>query len=128
MKRETLPPAATTAEARWVEGELVRSLMRTQRNTQWIGLVLVAIIVGVLWADAPMAWLLAWLLAGLAAAAWRSWILRRYEQKVVHEGTDEHLAFFHRYRLAWPLTALVWGMTTVLYFDRSTLADQYICW
>jgi len=28
----------------------------------------------------------------------------------------------------WPASALVWGLTTVLYFDRSSLADQFICW
>jgi signal transduction histidine kinase len=128
MRSEILPPPTALAEAQWVEGELVRSLMRTQRNTQWIGLVLVGIIVGVLWADAPGGFLAAWLLLGLAAAAWRWWILRRYERQVLHQGTDEHLAFFRRHRLVWPLSAWVWGLTTVLYFDRTSLADQYICW
>ena len=128
MKSEILPPPMASAEAQWVEGELVRSLMRTQRNTQWIGLMLVAIILGVLWGDAPTGFVLSWLLLGLAAAAWRWWILRRYERQVLHQGTDEHLAFFRRHRLVWPLSALVWGLTTVLYFDRTSLADQYICW
>jgi signal transduction histidine kinase len=128
MKSEPLPLPSTSAEAHWVEGELVRSLMRTQRNTQWLGVALVAIIMGVLWSDVPPAFIVGWLLLGVATAGWRFWILRRYEREVLNQGTDEHLAFFRRNRLVWPLSALAWGLTTVLYFDRTSLADQYICW
>ncbi len=128
MKPEILPAPTPSAEAHWVEGELVRSLLRTQRNTQWVGLLLIAMIAGVLWSDASPALLAAWVAIGVAAAAWRYRILQRYEREVVHQGSDEHLAFFRRHQLAWPLSAFVWGLTTVLYFDRSSLADQFICW
>ncbi|HVE54614.1 MAG TPA: hypothetical protein VNB23_14635, partial [Ramlibacter sp.] len=128
MKPESLVPPPPSGEAQWVEGELVRSLMRTQRNTQWVGMMLVAIILGVLWADAPLGLTLLWLLLGLGAAAWRWWVLRRYERDVLHRGSDQHLAFYRRHRLVWPLSASVWGLTTLLFFDRSSLADQYICW
>ena len=128
MKSETLPAPTLSAEAHWVEGELVRSLMRAQRQAQWLTLVLMAVIVGVLWSDVAPAWLAGWTVLGLGVAGWRWWILRRYQREVVHVGTNEHLAFFRRYRLVWPASALVWGLTTVLYFDRSSLADQFICW
>jgi signal transduction histidine kinase len=39
-----------------------------------------------------------------------------------------HLAVFHRYRILWPISAFVWGVSTLLFFDRSSLADQFICW
>lgn len=128
MKSETLPAATPTAEAQWVEGELVRSLMRTQRNSQWVALLLVAVVVGVLWSDVAASRLAAWVLLGGAVACWRYWVLRRYDRAVVHQGTDEHLAFFRRYRLVWPASAFAWGLMTLLYFDRSSLADQFICW
>ena len=128
MKPETLPAPTMSAEAHWVEGELVRSLLRTQRNTQWVGLLVMGMVVGVLWSDAPPALLAVWVLLGIAVAACRYVILRRYERDVLHQGTDEHLAFFRRYRGVWPVTALVWGLATLLYFDRSSLADQFICW
>jgi signal transduction histidine kinase len=128
MKSETLPAPAPSAEAHWVEGELVRSLMRTQRQAQGLSLVLMAVVVGVLWADVPASWMAAWVLLGLALAGWRWWILRRYGRTVVNEGTEEHLGFYRRYRLFWPVSGLVWGLTTLLYFDRSSLADQFICW
>jgi signal transduction histidine kinase len=128
MKSESLPAPTRSAEAQWVEGELVRSLMVTQRHSQWVGLSLVAIIVGVLWGDVSPRLMAVWLLLALATAAWRLWILRRYEGQVRHQGSEEHLAFFRRHRLVWPLSALVWGLTTILYFDRSSLADQFVCW
>ncbi|HEX7890533.1 MAG TPA: HAMP domain-containing sensor histidine kinase [Ramlibacter sp.] len=128
MKTESLPPPTPSAEGHWVEGELVRSLMRTQRNTQWVGLALVAIIVGVLWDDTSPLLISVWLLLMLAMTAWRLGILRLYEREVMQEGTDEHLAFFRRHRLVWPLSALAWGLATMLYFDRTSLADQFVCW
>jgi signal transduction histidine kinase len=128
MKSETLPPPPSSAEAHWVDGELVRSLMRTQRSTQWVGLLLLPLIVGVLWGDVAPGLMVTWVVLGLAVAGWRLWIIRRYEADIEHRGTDEHLAFFRRHRLVWPLSAVAWGLTTVLYFDRSSLADQFICW
>lgn len=128
MKSEQLPAPSPSAESQWVEGELVRSLMRTQRHSQWVGFLLVAIIVGVLWDNAPPALLALWLALLFAAAAWRQALLHRYEHHVQHQGTDEHLAFFRRHRLLWPFSALAWGLTTMLYFDRASLADQFVCW
>ncbi|MCE3269807.1 MAG: putative histidine kinase, classic [Ramlibacter sp.] len=128
MQPEPVPPPTPSDEAQWVEGALVRSLMRTQRNSQWVSLLLMAVLLGVLWGDAPTAVTSAWAALGLFAVAARAWVLRRYDRDVVQRGTGELLAFFRRWRLVWPLSALFWGLTTILYFDRSSLADQFICW
>jgi signal transduction histidine kinase len=128
MKPDLPAAIATPAEAQWVEGELVRSLMRTQRNTQFIGLLLIPVFVGVLWADANLGLLCAWAALATAAAVMRFWVIRQYETGVMHRGAGEHLAFFERWRFVFPLSAFVWGATTLLYFDRSSLADQFICW
>jgi signal transduction histidine kinase len=128
MKPDIPPAVATPAEAQWVEGELVRSLMRTARSTQWVGLLLIPVLVGVLWDDAGFTSLLVWSACALAAASARFHIFAIYGREVMGGGPGEHLAFFDRYRLLWPVSALVWGISTVLYFDRSPLADQFICW
>jgi len=128
MKSETLPAPELSAEAQWVEGELVRSLMRTQRQAQWLSLLPMAVIVGVLWGDVSRALTALWVVLGLALAAWRWWVLRHYEREVLDQGADEHLAFYRRHRAVWPASAMVWGLATLLYFDRSSLADQFICW
>jgi signal transduction histidine kinase len=128
MKPDIAAAIATPAEARWVEAELVRSLMRTARNTQFVGLLLIPIFIGVLWNSASLGALLLWSLAAVAVAGTRFWVIRKYVREVLTTGAAEHLAFFGRYRLLWPLSALVWGLSTLLYFDRSSLADQFICW
>ncbi|MDB5750665.1 MAG: putative histidine kinase, classic [Ramlibacter sp.] len=128
MKPQAALAAASPAQAQWVEGELVRNLMRTQRDTQSIGLLLIPLVVAVLWGDASSRWLLAWAAFALAMAGCRFWLLRRYERQVKGRGSAEHLAFFRRHRLVWPLSALVWGLTTALHFGRATLPDQFICW
>ena len=118
----------TAAETEWVEGELVRSLMRTQRNAQWIGLLLLPIFVTVLWGEASPVLLTAWVAFFFAMAAARRWVILRYEHEVIDHGGQEQLAFFLRNRFVWPLSAFVWGLTVFLYFDRTSLADQFICW
>lgn len=128
MKPDTSPVIATHAEAQWVEARLVRSLLRIAGNSQFLGLLLTALILGLLWDDAPAAALAAWTGAALAMSALRLWVLRRYADRVANEGAAEHLAFFSRWRIVWPLSALVWGLATALFFDRAPLADQFICW
>jgi signal transduction histidine kinase len=128
MKPDLPAAIATPAEALWVEGELIRSLMRTQRNTAFVGLLLVPIFVGVLWADANLGLLLTWAAFATLVAALRFWVIGTYQREVMAQGATEHLAFFRRWRFIYPLSAFMWGSTTVLYFDRSSLADQFICW
>src|SRR6187549_1255713 len=116
MKPEAPPPVSPAAEAEWVEGELVRNLMRTQRNTQWVGVFLIPIFVSVLWADAGHGLLLAWAFCASVVAATRVSVVQRYTREVVQRGVGEHVAFFRRYRMIWPVSALFWGLTTLLYF------------
>jgi len=128
MKPDIPSAMETPAEARWVEAELVRGLMRTARTTQVLGLLLIPMFIGVIWDDARLELLTLWLLAALATAMARSAMMGRYAREAAGAGPEEQLAFFARYRVVWPVSALIWGLTTVLYFDRSSLADQFICW
>lgn len=128
MKPDIAAAIATPAEAHWVEAELVRSLMRTARSTQLVGFLLIPIFVGVLWNSATLGALLLWSVAAVAVASARFWVIRKYVREVPAGGQAEHLAFFGRYRILWPVSALIWGLSTLLYFDRSSLADQFICW
>ncbi|MGE4240578.1 sensor histidine kinase [Ramlibacter sp.] len=128
MKLETPPSVATPAEATWVEGELVRSLMRTQRTTQAIGAVLIPLIVGVLWDKRAWPLLLGWAALAVAAAIGRLWALHVYSREVQRRGAVEHVAFFGKWRHVWTVSAFVWGLATFLYFDRSSLSNQFICW
>jgi signal transduction histidine kinase len=128
MKPEIPLAIATPAEAEWVEAELISSLLRTARTTQWAGLVLIPIFIGLLWDDAVVPFLVIWIVCALAVAWVRSRIISKYGREVMAAGPREHLEFFARYRLIWPVSALVWGLSSLLYFDHAPLTDQFICW
>jgi signal transduction histidine kinase len=128
MKPDVAPAIATPAEAQWVEGELIRNLMRTARTTQFLGWMLIPMFLTVLWDDASWGILLFWAVAAVAVAVGRLAIVRHYVEDVMLGDAAAHLAFFHRYRILWPISAFVWGVSTLLFFDRSSLADQFICW
>lgn len=128
MNTDTLPAVATYAQQQWVEGELVRSLMRTARNSQFVGLVLITVVLGLLWDDASVGALAAWTVAALAISAARLWMLGRYGQRAADGDAARQLDFLSRWRILWPLSAFVWGLATALFFDRAPLADQFICW
>lgn len=128
MNSDIAPAPATRPAAQWVQGELVRSLMRTQRSVQWVGLLLIGVLLAILWDDTRPSWLAVWCLLALGLSASRFWVLHTYERQVLSAGSEAHLAFFARWRWVWPVTAFAWGATTVLFFDRASLADQYICW
>ncbi len=128
MKLDIPSTVATPAEAQWVEAELVRSLMRTARTTQFIGLLPIPIFIGALWNDTAVGALVLWCLAALGTAGARVLVVRKYAREVMTAGAAEHLAYFGRWRILWLMSALVWGLSTLLYFDRASLADQFICW
>ncbi len=121
-------PTASSAETSWVQGELIRSMMRTQRSTQLLALALIPLFVLVLWTEAPRLGLLLW--AGMTAtvALVRFWVIGVYEREVAPAGAEAQLAFLRRYRIAWPVTGALWGMSALLFFERAPLADQFICW
>ena len=124
MKPDTSPAIATHAQAQWVEAELVSSLVRTASNWQFLSLLLVAVVLSVLWNDAS-AWVLGvWTAIAVAVSAVRIWMLNRYAQLAA----PLQLAFFLRWRFLWPLSGLIGGLATGLFFDRAPLADQFICW
>ena len=128
MKPDVAAPVATLAEAQWVEAELVRSLMRTARTTQLVGLLLIPIFISVLWDDATLGALALWCTAAIAVAIARVLIIRKYVHEVMPQGAAALTTFFMRYRFFWPVSAFVWGLTALLFFDRSSLSDQFICW
>jgi signal transduction histidine kinase len=128
VKPDTTPALHTAGEDAWVEAELVRGLMRTQRTTQVLGLMLIPLMLAVLWPDVPRAELLGWSVLTTAAAVARFLVMRFYAREVSQAGPDAHLAFLRRWGVVWPITGVVWGLSTVLYFDRASLPDQFVCW
>ncbi len=128
MKPDIQPFGATAAEAQWVNGELIRNLMRTARSTQYIGFGLIALLLMVLWTNVSALALGVWAALALGVAFLRLGVLRKYINSVESEDAAAQANYFARYGWVWPLSALAWGLTPLLHFDRATLADQFICW
>ncbi len=128
MKPDTSPSVSTVAESHWVEAELVRSLMRTQHTTRFLGVLLIPVFVAVLWRDASHGALLVWALLIAAVAGARLDMLHRYMRHVVDADGPAQLAFVRRWRLVVPAKAVMWGLGALLFFDRVPLQDQFICW
>ncbi len=128
MQPDVPSSSANPAEAQWVEAELVRRLLRTAGTTRVTGLFVIPVLVAVLWNDLPAPALLLWLAAAAAVAVARFAVLRTYLHRVIAQGAAEQMAFYRRHRLLWPASALVWGLSTLLYFDRAPLTDQFLCW
>jgi len=128
MKPDLPPAVATAAEAEWINGELIRGLMRTARSTRLVGLLLVPLLVAVLWNDHNAAVLIAWAVLALGVAALRLHVVHRYSRDVLTAGSAEQSVFFMKYQWIWPLSALAWGLSPLLHFDRAPLQDQFICW
>jgi len=125
MQPDVATEIATPAEKAWVRAELIHSLMRTALSTQWAGVLLIPLVLAVLWNDAGAVPLLLWAGASLAMAAARQNVLHRYS---LEADAARQMATFRRVRYLWPASAFVWGTSVLLYFDRSPLADQFVCW
>lgn len=128
MKPDTSPGTPSQAQAQWVEGELVRGLLRSARNSQFVGLGVIAVVLALLWDDASLGVLTAWTVAALMVSVARLWMSSSYARDAVKGNAAQQLAFFSRWRTVWPLSAFVLGLSTGLFFDRAPLADQFICW
>ncbi len=128
MKPDISAPIHTPAETQWVEAELVRNLMRTARNTQVPVALLIPVYVGVLWGDVATWMLAVWAMLAVAVVGARFLVTRFYAEHVAGGGTAEQLKFFARTRIVWLVNAAVWASTVWLFFDRTPLANQFVCW
>lgn len=128
MKPDTRPAVSAVAEAQWVEAELVRSLLRTQFNTRFLGVVLIPVFLAVLWNHAPQPALAVWAALISGVTGLRLQMLSRYMRELLDAGAAAQSAFMRRWRVVVALKAVLWGLGTLLFFDRVPLRDQFVCW
>lgn len=115
-------------EGAWVETELIRHMMGATSGAQFIGALMVPVVIGIGFGVVPWAWMAAW-----CAGAVLLWFARRaavahYHREVATAPIAEQHAFMRRWGLIWPLIALWWGVLTVLFFERTPLVNQFMCW
>lgn len=121
-------PLLPVREADWVEAALARRLMSSMASTWYVGVLFIPVVVGVLWTDATLAALLLWVACLLGHVACRMAVLSIYEHQYRLADEPSQRAFMRRYGLLWPVGGAIWGALALLFFDRSLLTDQFICW
>lgn len=115
------------SESEWVEGQLVRELMSTARVSQYFALLLSPIMVLVLYGNVAPLMLWAWATTALGVAVFRLWLMHHYECCFANDNAARQQVFMRRYGLWWPVSAVMWGLSTLLFFDRTPLVIQFIC-
>lgn len=125
---ESLPAPEPTHDREWVDGELIRLMMAAAQSTQYLGALMVPIVMFVGWDVLPT-----WLVAGWGIGAWLLWFARvrvtsLYPRATAGGGTAAQQAFMSRYGIVWPLNALWWGLMVAMFFDRTPLENQFTCW
>ncbi|MBS0316587.1 MAG: HAMP domain-containing histidine kinase [Proteobacteria bacterium] len=121
-------PVSPLSEEDWIDGELIRSLMRSAPQLQVIALLLVPLAVAMMVGSVPGAPLAVWSAAVLLVSGARLWLMRRYAKELAHADAAAQRRFMARYGFTWPLSACIWGLMTLLCFDRTPQVTQFLCW
>lgn len=128
MTQDTPAQPYAPAETRWVDAELVRSVMRVSRNTQVASLFMIPIFLGLMWGQVDHEGLLAWTLLTSSVALGRALMIRHFSIHVINAEPSGQLAYFSRWRHLWAASAVAWGLSAALFFDRADLSSQFMCW
>lgn len=119
------PTPLKESESDWVDGQLVRELMSTAKVSQYLALSLSPILVLVLYGVVPGWQLALWTATALSVALFRLWIMHHYERHYAQGDTARQRVFMRKFGLWWPFSALVWGLSALLFFDKTPLVNQF---
>jgi len=126
----SLTPAPATADEAepWVRGELIRSLMRASRGSYFLATALMPMMVVLCWGHVPAWQLFLWLALGIAATLCRAWGERVYGMRYAARDSAAQQYFVHRYRNLWTASAIAWGSSVLIFFERAPQVNQFMCW
>src|SRR6478736_2929654 len=126
----SLTPAPATADEAepWVRGELIRSLMRAARGSYLLAAALMPAMIGLSWGYVPVWQLFVWLVLGLIATGFRVWGERVYASQYAARDSAAQQQFMERYHPLWSGSAFVWGLSVLIFFERTPLMNQFMSW
>ncbi len=126
----SLSPAPATADEAdpWVRGELIRGLMQAGRGSHFLAAALMPAMVGLSWGYVPHWQLLAWLAIGLLATGCRIWGARIYRLHYAGKDSAAQQRFIEHYRYLWSASAFAWGLSILIFFERTPLVNQFMSW
>lgn len=124
----TPAPASADEAEPWVRGELIRSLMRASRGSYLLAAALMPAMVGLSWGHVPTWQLFAWLTVGIAATLCRIWGEQVYGRRYADRDSGAQQYFVEHYRLLWSTSAFAWGLSILIFFERTPLVNQFMSW
>jgi signal transduction histidine kinase len=124
----TPAPASADEAEPWVRGELIRSLMRAARGSYLLAAALMPAMVGLSWGHVPAWQLMAWLAIGIVATGFRIWGEQLYARHYADRDSAAQQYFVERYRYLWSTSAFAWGLSILIFFERTPLVNQFMSW
>ena len=111
----------------WVEMRLTHTFMRYARPALHAALVLVVIMVLILYRHVDTPGLALWAAAATAVTLMRYRVIGIYHRTLVGVSGPPLRAFMARYSWTWPVSAVVWGASMLVYFLKAPIYDQFVC-
>ena len=111
-----------------MRGELIRSLMRASRGSYLLAAALMPAMVGLSWGHVPAWQLIAWFIIGIAATSCRIWGEQLYARHYADRDSAAQQYFVQRYRHLWSASAFAWGLSILIFFERTPLVNQFMSW
>ena len=124
----TPAPASADEAEPWVRGELIRSLMRASRGSYLLAAALMPAMVGLSWGHVPAWQLIVWLVIGIAATGCRIWGEQLYARHYADRDSAAQQYFVERYRYLWSASGFAWGLSILIFFERTPLVNQFMSW
>ena len=116
------------SDADWIEAESIRAFMPMQPQTQIIALLVIPLVFVMLYGDVFLPGLIAWSALSIALTAYRWRITADYMQHLSLSDTAALLQFKASYGWTWQASALVWGLLVLLFFSKTSMNEQLLCW
>jgi signal transduction histidine kinase len=123
----SVPTSVDEAEP-WIRGELIRSMMRASRGSYLLAAALMPAMVGLGWGFVPKWQLLVWFVIGALAVIFRTWGEHIYTRRYVEGSPAAQLRFVVHYRFLWSASAFVWGLSILIFFERTPPVNQFMSW
>ena len=118
--------SADQAEA-WVRGEMIDKLMTTARNSRMLSAAVTVTLVVFGWGQVPTWQLLGWVVLSLAVSAWRTGAERFYDLHRAQRDGAWQQRFIAGYIRLWMASAVVWGLSILIFFERPPDLNQFLC-
>jgi signal transduction histidine kinase len=121
-------PASAGDADRWIRGELTANFLRATRGSYLLCAILMPAMAALSWSGAPLWELLCWLGAGSAVTGGLWLGERAHARSQAVQAPQARARALRAYVYVWIASALVWGLSVHLFFERAPIGSQLTSW